>query len=44
MSEPLNYEFSLHTKVFDTVRKHHIKNYLPEVYEDIKETYDAISV
>ena len=40
--EPSNYDLALHTKLFDTARQHHIKDYLPEVYEDIKETYDDI--
>ena len=35
---------ALHTKIIDTVRKQHIKDYVPEVWDFIKEEYDAIQL
>jgi len=34
-----NYKFVQRTKAFDHVRNQHVKDYLPEVFEDIQETY-----
>ena len=31
-----------HTKIIDTVRKQHIKDYVPEVWDFIKEEYNAL--
>ncbi|MDC1446547.1 twitch domain-containing radical SAM protein [bacterium] len=44
-----NEEYSLqdiarHTKIIDTVRKQHIKDYVPEVWDFIKEEYHAIQL
>lgn len=33
-----------HTKIIDTVRKQHIKDYVPEVWDFIKEEYHAIQL
>ena len=33
-----------HTKIIDTVRKQHIKDYVPEVWDFIKEEYHAIQI
>lgn len=33
-----------HTKIIDTVRKQHIKDYVPEVWDFIKEEYNAIQI
>lgn len=33
-----------HTKIIDTVRKQHIKDYIPEVWDFIKEEYNAIQL
>jgi len=41
-TEISNYDFAKRTKAFDIVRNQHIKDYLPEVYTDVKNTYDSI--
>ena len=33
-----------HTKIIDTVRKQHIKDYVPEVWDFLKEEYHAIQI
>lgn len=39
----MNYRnFVRHTKLLDMSRKHHIKDYIPELWELIKEDYDAL--
>jgi sulfatase maturation enzyme AslB (radical SAM superfamily) len=41
----MNYRnFVRHTKLLDMSRKHHIKDYIPELWELIKEDYDAIQI
>jgi len=37
-------EFIRHTKILDNNRNQHIKNYIPEIWELIKEDYDAIQI
>ena len=36
------WEFAKVTKMFDKIRKQHIKDYIPEIWEIIKEEYDTI--
>jgi len=43
-SEISNYRFVHRTKAFDHVRNQHIKDYLPEVFEDIQETYTTMAM
>ena len=43
-SEISNYRFVHRTKAFDHVRNQHIKDYLPEVFEDIRETYTTMAM
>ena len=37
-------EFIRHTKILDNNRNQHIKDYIPEIWELIKEDYDAIQI
>jgi hypothetical protein len=39
-----NYKFVQRTKAFDHVRNQHVKDYLPEVFEDIQETYTTMAM
>ncbi len=36
------WEFAKVTKMFDKIRKQHIKDYIPEIWEIIKEEYESI--
>lgn len=38
------YDLARHTKIIDTVRKQNIKDYVPEVWDFIKEEYHAIQI
>lgn len=37
-------KFIRHTKILDESRKHHIKDYLPELWELIEEEYNAVQI
>lgn len=37
-------KFLMSTKVYDLTRKHHIKDYIPELWEVIKEDYNALQL
>ena len=37
-------DFIRHTKILDQSRNHHIKDYLPELWELIEEEYNALQI